>query len=528
MITKFVEEFIKETQGKFNMLKFSRASYDKTGKNLTIKFLISVYETRKFDEEEKKEVLDVCKKLFSGINVSVEYQKTYADEAVVKNKIIEFFNKNSPLIYRHLKDGNILITVDLGSEIRVKLLFDTPLYNILKADDLLERLGDFLDHTFTESIEIETEENVVDLNSSAEEEDVELETTIVDYSAARIVKIEKGKTVYSRGKIKGIPHQPGYIVDIKAENPNVVLCGKISLVSKYMYSNPKHKTDPNAPEKLPLVKFMLDDTTGKIACVSFPQNENEAKKIEDLIDGTTVVCAGKVAKSNYDGNLNFTVWTIVRCEIDFDSIDTVIVKPAPKRYTTVFPKQYVEDGQKSLLDDEKPIPDYFKGKTFVVYDLEATDKVTSTAQIIEIAACKIVDGVKTQTFQTLVKPPCAISQEIIELTHIDNLMVANAPTIEQVMPDFYKFTRDAILVGHNIAGYDFPLIKIFADQMGYIFDNDMQDTLILARTYLTELPNFRLETISKTFGISHENAHRAMSDVLATCEAFRIIAERMK
>ena len=528
MQTKFVEEFKKETGTKFDMLKFARAAYDKKIKKLVIRFLINVYETRKFDDEDKNEVLDVCKKLFGGVSVSVEYQKSYADVGVVKNKIIEFFNKNNPLIYRSLKDANFSITVDSGSEIDVKLLFETPIFKILTADNLLERLIDFLDHSFTETINVEAEEQVVDLQT-AKDEDMVIETTIEDYSASRIIKIETGNLVFARGKSKGIPHQPGYIIDIKNEGDNVVLCGKISLISKRMYPNKKYAENPsNEPEKLPLVRFVIDDTTSKISCVAFPQSDTEAGKIEALEDGTTIVCAGRVSYSKYDGALSFTVATILTCDIDFDSIKLVSSKPVPKKYTTVFPKQYVENGQKSLLDDEKPIPEYFKGKTFVVYDLEATDKVTSSAYIIEIAACKMVDGVITQTFQTLVKPPCAISQEIIELTHIDNFMVADAPTIEQVLPDFYRFSRDAILVGHNISGYDFPLIKLFADQMGYNFDNDLKDTLLLARQYLPELSNYKLETISKHFGISHENAHRAMSDVLATCEAFRIIAERIK
>ena len=120
-----------------------------------------------------------------------------------------------------------------------------------------------------------------------------------------------------------------------------------------------------------------------------------------------------------------------------------------------------------------------------------------------------------------------ISETIINLTHIDNLMVADAPAINDVIPDFFKFAQDSILVGHNIFGYDFPLIKIYADKLGYVFNNEMRDTLVLARQYLSGLKSFSLESLSKEFGISHENAHRAMSDVLATFEVFKIIASKM-
>ena len=527
MTTKFFEEFKTASENKFEMLKFASATYDKSARKLDIKFIIDAFDIRKFGDEERAEVQKICENLFDGIKVNVVYQKSYADENVVKNKVIEFFNKNNQMIFRRLKDENLKISVD-NKEIAIKILFDTPTFMMLKAGDLIEKLIEFLDHNFNQEITVETEEIVVNLKQVMAEDDMTIETTIRDDAAARIVKIELGKKIYSRGKIEGMPHLPGYIIDIKSANDNAVLCGKMFAMSKFMYKNKKFDpANPDAePEKLPLVRFLLDDTTSKIACVCFPKLD-EVEKLEKIEDGDTIVCVGKVSFSSYDNALSFAVSAIFACDIDFDSIHLQSVKPVPKKYSMVFPQPYLPLGQKSLLDTEKPVPDFFKGKTFVVYDLEATDKFVSSAEIIEIAACKIVDGVETETFQTLVKPDVSISKEITELTHIDNLMVADAPTIEQVLPDFYKFTRGSILVGHNISGYDYPLIKIYADKYGYNFDNELKDTLLLARQYLTELPNFKLETISKVYGISHENAHRALSDVMATCEALKIIARRM-
>ncbi|MBR4800080.1 MAG: hypothetical protein IK048_00150 [Clostridia bacterium] len=527
MSVKFIEEFNKASENKFDMLKFASATYNKQSRTLDIKFIIDAFEIRKFGDEERAEVQKICQSLFDGVKVNVAYQKSYADENVVKNKVIEFFNKNNQMIFRRLKDENLAISVD-NSEILIKITFDTPTYMMLKTGDLVGKLKEFLEHNFNQEITIDTEEQVVDLKQIMQDDDMTIETTIRDDAAARIVKIELGKKIYSRVKIEGLPHLPGYVIDVKGANDNVVLAGKMFAMSKYMYKNKKFDPqNPSAePEKLPLVRFLLDDTTSKISCVCFPKDD-DLEKIESIEDGDTIVCVGKVGLSTYDSALTFTVSAIFECEIDFGSVRLTALKPVPKKYTTVFPKPYYEIGQKSLLDTEKVIPDYFKGKTLVVYDLEATDKFVSSAEIIEIAACKIVDGVETETFQTLVKPECSITQEITALTHIDNLMVADAPTIDQVLPDFYKFTRDSILVGHNISGYDYPLIKIYADKYGYNFDNELKDTLLLARQYLTELPNFKLETISKVFGISHENAHRALSDVMATCEALKIIARRM-
>ncbi len=527
MPTKFVEEFKNASGNRFDMLRFASAVYNKTIRVLDIKFIIDAFDIRQFADEERAEVQKICESLFGGVKVNVIYQKSYADENVVKNKVIEFFNKNNQMIFRRLKDENLNISVD-NQEITIKITFETPTYMMLKSGDLLEKLIEFLEHNFNQEITVDIEEKVVDLKQIMREDDMLIETTIKDDTAARIVKIETGNKIYSRGKIEGLPHLPGYIIDIKSANDNAVLCGKVFAMSKVMYKNKKFDPEnPSAePERLPLIRFLLDDTTSKISCVCFPRLE-DVEKIESIVDGAQVVCVGKVGISTYDNALSFTVSAIFDCTIDYSSIHLTSLKPVPKKYSTVFPQPYIEMGQKSLLDAEKTIPDFFKGKTFVVYDLEATDKFISSAEIIEIAACKVVDGIETETFQTLVKPEGSISPEITALTHIDNLMVADAPTIDKVLPDFFKFTRDSILVGHNISGYDYPLIKIYADKYGYNFDNELKDTLLLARQYLTELPNFRLETISKVFGISHENAHRALSDVMATCEALKIIARRM-
>ena len=396
MSVKFIEEFNKASENKFDMLKFASATYNKQSRTLDIKFIIDAFEIRKFGDEERAEVQKICQSLFDGVKVNVAYQKSYADENVVKNKVIEFFNKNNQMIFRRLKDENLAISVD-NSEILIKITFDTPTYMMLKTGDLVGKLKEFLEHNFNQEITIDTEEQVVDLKQIMQDDDMTIETTIRDDAAARIVKIELGKKIYSRVKIEGLPHLPGYVIDVKGANDNVVLAGKMFAMSKYMYKNKKFDPqNPSAePEKLPLVRFLLDDTTSKISCVCFPKDD-DLEKIESIEDGDTIVCVGKVGLSTYDSALTFTVSAIFECEIDFGSVRLTALKPVPKKYTTVFPKPYYEIGQKSLLDTEKVIPDYFKGKTLVVYDLEATDKFVSSAEIIEIAACKIVDGVETE------------------------------------------------------------------------------------------------------------------------------------
>ena len=123
MTTKFFEEFKKASDGKFEMLKFASANYAKSTRVLEIKFIIDAFEMRKFTDDDKKEVQKICEQLFDGVKVSVVFLKSYADENVVKNKVVEFFNKNNQMIFRRLKDENLQISVD-NSEILIKFTFE--------------------------------------------------------------------------------------------------------------------------------------------------------------------------------------------------------------------------------------------------------------------------------------------------------------------------------------------------------------------------------------------------------------------
>src|ERR1051326_8717483 len=88
--------------------------------------------------------------------------------------------------------------------------------------------------------------------------------------------------------------------------------------------------------------------------------------------------------------------------------------------------------------------------TFVVVDLETTGGGADAA-ITEIGAVKVRAGEVLGEFQTLVNPLSPIPPFITALTGITDAMVAGAVTIEEALPSFLEFTRDAVLVAHNAA-----------------------------------------------------------------------------
>lgn len=159
--------------------------------------------------------------------------------------------------------------------------------------------------------------------------------------------------------------------------------------------------------------------------------------------------------------------------------------------------------------------------TYVVYDLETTGLSARFNEIIEIAAVKIRNGLIVDEFSTYVKPNRPISAKITELTSITNDDVRNAPPIEEVLPQFYRFIEGCVLVAHN-ALFDNNFIFENLKRQNIQFDEFPSiDTLQIARVvYGDKLKRFNLRAVAKFFDVELEQHHRAIYDAKTTSLIF--------
>ena len=97
-------------------------------------------------------------------------------------------------------------------------------------------------------------------------------------------------------------------------------------------------------------------------------------------------------------------------------------------------------------------------------------------------------------------------------------MVAFAPRIEDVIQDFYDWSRGCIISGYNIVGFDLKFIKKVANNIGLKFDNDVIDTMIVVRQSGLRTGNYKLGTVVKALGLTLNDAHRAFNDAYATAQ----------
>jgi DNA polymerase III epsilon subunit family exonuclease len=171
--------------------------------------------------------------------------------------------------------------------------------------------------------------------------------------------------------------------------------------------------------------------------------------------------------------------------------------------------------------------------TFVVLDLETSGaSPKSGSAITEIGAVKVCGGAVIGTFETFINPRTPISQFITELTGITDQMLADAPSIDTVLPVLIEFLgnpNETVFVAHN-ASFDLSFLKAAARLHGYLWpDFRVIDTIKAARHVLTkdDVANFQLGTLAQYFRTSVTPNHRALDDARATVDVLHGVIERM-
>lgn len=163
-------------------------------------------------------------------------------------------------------------------------------------------------------------------------------------------------------------------------------------------------------------------------------------------------------------------------------------------------------------------------KDYVCVDLETTGLYPKYDRIIEIGALKVENGQTTDTFQTLVNPGRRLSEKTRQLTGIRDEELEKAPVIEEVLPDFLRFAKEHVLLGHSLL-FDYSFLKKAAVNMGLPFEASGVDTLRLSRKFLADLPSRSLPDLCRHFQIEH-TAHRALGDAAATSRLYEVLCDR--
>ncbi len=161
---------------------------------------------------------------------------------------------------------------------------------------------------------------------------------------------------------------------------------------------------------------------------------------------------------------------------------------------------------------------------FIVFDLETTGLSSDTDEIVEIGAVCVRNFVKLKEFHSLVRPTKPISAGAFAVNGITEEMVKDAPKITEVLPKLLQFIGERTIVAHNV-NFDMGFLRTVVKKlMGRDLNLPTIDTLPLSRSLFT-FNSHTLGSIAKELKIEMVQAHRSLSDCLATAQIFQRIEE---
>ncbi|PLX50246.1 MAG: 3'-5' exonuclease [Desulfobulbaceae bacterium] len=190
------------------------------------------------------------------------------------------------------------------------------------------------------------------------------------------------------------------------------------------------------------------------------------------------------------------------------------------------------------FDQLRPIEEY----DYVVVDTELTGLSKRRDEIVSIGAVHIKNLriVAGRTFYSLVRPAHKIDATNSTIIHrITPQELQEAPTIDEILPDFVDFCGDALFVGHYIDLDTGFINKECRKFFKTTIKSPGLDTIRLAQIY-TELNwqhhderfnlnvSYNLTDLSRQYNLPLFPAHNALQDAIQTAYLFIFLTKSLQ
>lgn len=167
---------------------------------------------------------------------------------------------------------------------------------------------------------------------------------------------------------------------------------------------------------------------------------------------------------------------------------------------------------------------------FTIFDLETTGLRPETGdRVIEIAAIRIKNGDRLDSFQSLINPGGRmVSPGAFAVNQIGQGMLEAAPNTVEIMPRFLDFISDSCLVAYN-APFDlaFLLSELRLIKKQLPPGIQIADALMMAKRMLPGLERYSLWFVAKSLGLTDIQKHRALEDAELTEKVFNQLSRRL-
>ena len=496
-----IEKLNQKFNNKYNFLKLLSVSYDMDTMQCVITLLYP-YQIDEISQEDKEEISLFYQEFLSlNGNFKLKFKKSFLDERLIVNEVVEYIKANKKAISPYVSIENLKSSYK-GQDVKITLSLNQDVLSMIDDFELSLAIKKHIEKHFIANVAVEIDENSETISDEIIVEDI-----------ANVSKKHRRYEVKVEKKLIGgdIIPKPEYISDIKSPGISVILSGFISNKNQKTFILKKGK---RAGEEKSLYTFALRDAEASIDCVYFCPKTHE-KTLEALDDMFMLLCVGDI-KKGLNGKLTYYIK-----KISIASPVDNIIKNEEEQYThkqVVFPDILPRKAQTNLFEDKNKYNDFIMKNNIVVFDIETTGLDPEDCEITELGAVKIENGEITCRFSSFAKPKQSIPPDVQKLTGITDEMVANAPRIEDVIYDFYEWSRGCIISGYNIVGFDLKFVKKVADRIGVKFDNEVIDAYIVARQSSIKPSNYKLGTVVKALGLTLNDAHRAYNDAYATAQ----------
>ncbi len=161
------------------------------------------------------------------------------------------------------------------------------------------------------------------------------------------------------------------------------------------------------------------------------------------------------------------------------------------------------------------------------FDLETTGVNTLTDRIVQIAYL-ILDASTLEIIGSpvslIINPQMPISKSSTEIHGITNEMVANEKTFSSVAKELHAVIKDCHIAGYNSNAFDVPLLVNEFARVGVEIPFDDNTLFLDVFQIYRKLFSLKLKDVyERTFGEPLQDAHNALSDVIATSKVFTFL-----
>jgi DNA helicase II / ATP-dependent DNA helicase PcrA len=277
---------------------------------------------------------------------------------------------------------------------------------------------------------------------------------------------------------------------------------------KYSYLNEKNNKLEKPPVLNEYFEILKNGKNDSLITIYHPNPKIEflaAELISSVLDRTVNLFSEKKQGMDDFNNIIFEL------EASNDSYKNAVVIPVykfanSKRKSSLSNLFKILQGLLSKKTDALP-------ESYVILDLETTDKEIATCGIVEIAAARVKNGKISSELQSLINPEIPISKGAQAVHNISEKDIKNSPTLADYWKKFVDFIGDDLIIAHNGYAFDFAILDRFSKKIrGKKLHNIKLDSLAMAQNLFPNQSN-SIDALVGKFHLNAGTRHRALDDV---------------